>query len=255
MSDAPTTPSAIKPAVSGEQLRLVLDVSRTLAVTSDLDILLTRIARATTELLGCERASVFLHDARRNELWTTVIAFTSNQTIHCADAYGDSRFNPEPDRRSGFLSKNLLAAPMVDCDGKPVGVLQAINKCSGTFSETDIALLGLLSDQAGVAIQRWNLQQEAIQALKLKHEMYLARAVQEAMIPKNVPALPCRPASTAATATTSGAAAIDSAYSSPTRRDMASRRRWLSRRSGHWCERSARRIRIRSEFCGGLTTA
>ena len=199
--------SSLTPAVSREQMQLVLEVSRSLAVTTDLDALLMRIARAATGLLGCERASVFLHDASRDELWTTValqsdpirvpvnsgivgLAFRTNQVINCADAYADPRFNPEPDRLSGFISRDLLAAPMVDCDGKPLGVLQAINKIAGPFSETDSALLRLLSDQAGVAIQRWNLQQEAIKSLSLKHEMVLARRVQDAMIPKKPPSLP-----------------------------------------------------------------
>ena len=195
------------PAVSREQMRTLLEVARSLAVTPDLEVLLTRIARAATEMLGCERASVFLHDPKRDELLTTVAlqsepirvpvatgivgqAFRSNQVIHCPNAYADSRFNPEPDRRSGFVTRDLLAAPMVDCDGKAVGVLQAVNKIAGAFGDTDSALLTLLADQAGVAIQRWNLQQQAMQSLSLKHEMHLARKVQEAMIPTNPPTLP-----------------------------------------------------------------
>src|SRR6185437_12874730 len=185
-------------------MRLVLDISRSLAVTPDLDVLLARIARACTALLSCERASVFLHDPRHDELSTTValqsnpirvpvnsgivgLAFRMNQVIHCADAYADPRFNPEPDRLSGFITRDLLAAPMVDWDAKPVGVLQAVNKFSSPFTETDAALLRLLADQAGVAIQRWNLQQQAIQSSSLQHEMKLARRVQEAMIPKHPP--------------------------------------------------------------------
>ncbi len=38
------------PNVSREQMRLVLDVARSLAVNSDLDALLTRIARAATAI-------------------------------------------------------------------------------------------------------------------------------------------------------------------------------------------------------------
>jgi phosphoserine phosphatase len=194
------------PALSQEQLRLVLDVSRSLAITTDLDTLLARIARAVPPLLGCERASVFLHDPATEHLWTQValqsepirvtdssgivgLAFQSNQIVHCADAYADSRFNPEPDRRSGFTTRNLLAAPMVDWGGKPVGVLQAINKINGAFGENDANLLRLLADQAGVAIQRWNLQKQAIESSTLQHELDLARKVQDALIPKRPPSV------------------------------------------------------------------
>ena len=76
---------------------------------------------------------------------------------------------------------------MFDWDARPVGVLQAINKITGVFNDSDAALLRLLADQAGVAIQRWNLQRQAVESSGLKHEMLLARRVQEAMIPRGRP--------------------------------------------------------------------
>lgn len=203
--DSPDSPSA--PAVSREQMRHVLDVARSLAVVTDLDRLLLHIARAATAMLGCERASVFLHDPRTAELWTTValqsepiripvntgivgMAFRENRVIHCADAYADARFNAEPDRLSGFVTRNLLAAPLLDLDGSPVGAMQAINKIGGAFTEADASLLRLLSDQAGVAIQRYNLQQQALASVRLQRELELAHKVQEATIPRCPPSLP-----------------------------------------------------------------
>ena len=59
-------------AITAEQMRLVLDVSRMLSVTADLDLLLHAIAQAVTALLNCERASIFLHDERHHEMWTKV---------------------------------------------------------------------------------------------------------------------------------------------------------------------------------------
>ena len=194
------------PQVTREQMRHVLEVSRTLAVSSDLDALLMRIARAATAMLGCERASVFLHDPLTDELWTRVAlqsepirvpadsgivgwAFGANQVIQCGDAYADPRFNPEPDRRSGFITRDLLAAPMVDWDDKPVGVLQAVNKIRSPFAAGDGAFLRLLADQAGMAVQRWLLQQDALRSSGLRHEMKLAKRVQEAMIPRHPPAM------------------------------------------------------------------
>src|SRR3954467_11928134 len=58
--------------ISAAQMSLVLDVSRMLAVTADLDLLLRRIPRAVTALLNCERASIFLHAPAKQELWTKV---------------------------------------------------------------------------------------------------------------------------------------------------------------------------------------
>src|SRR5436305_5908005 len=51
-------------SVTESQMRMVLDISRMLAVPTDLDALLVRLAEACTELLACERASIFLHDPK-----------------------------------------------------------------------------------------------------------------------------------------------------------------------------------------------
>jgi phosphoserine phosphatase RsbU/P len=190
-------------SVSSEQLRTILDVSRALTVTTDLDELLLRIAQSTCSLLGCQRASIFLHDPRADELWSKVAldsepirvpagsgivghAFRHNASVHVPDAYADARFNADFDKRSGFVTRNLLAVPMIDWDRRPVGVLQALNK-GGDFGPTDAALLGLLADQAGVALQRWKLQQAAIQTSGIRHEMQLAKRLQEAAIPNRPP--------------------------------------------------------------------
>lgn len=201
-------PAAPQPAITAGQMSLVLDVSRMLAVTADLDLLLRRIAEAVTALLNCERASIFLHDSARRELWTKVAlmsgeirlpdsagiaghVFTTNQPLHVPRAYDDPRFSRATDQRTGYVTRNLLAVPMEDIDQKPVGVIQAINKAAGeAFSDNDLAMLQLLSDQAGVAIQRYRLQQAAMESLSLRREMELARGVQEAMIPKRRPDVP-----------------------------------------------------------------
>lgn len=200
----PPISSAPPPNVTAAQLKTILDVSRALTVTTDLDLLLRRIAEAACSILGCERASIFLHDPKTDELWSKVAlqseeirvpsdagivgdAFRNNQTVHVPDAYVDSRFVADFDKRSGFVTRNLLAAPMVDWDERPVGVVQALNKSREAFGETDAALLRLLADQAGVALQRWKLQQAAIQSSSLRHEMHLAKRLQEAVIPKTPP--------------------------------------------------------------------
>jgi len=193
--------------ISPQQLKGVLDLSRMLAVTTDLEVLLDHIAQAATSLLDCERASIFLHDAQTNELWTKVAlhsheirvpatagivgqAFGSNIAIHVPKPYEDPRFNPEVDRRTGFVTCNLLTAPMVGIDGRPVGVIQAVNKIGDGYSDSDPAILQLLADHAGVAIQRFHLQQAAVERESLRREMDLAKRVQEAMIPEHPPEVP-----------------------------------------------------------------
>lgn len=195
--------------VSPAQLTQLLEVTRRLTVTTDLDALLSHIAQAACTMLGCERASIFLHDDVANQLWTKVAigmenkeirvpaaagivgaAFSSKQLIHVPDPYNDPRFNPEPDRKSGFRTRSLLTVPMDDVTHKPIGVLQLVNKRDGGFAPADLLLSQALADQAGVAIQRFRLQQAAIDGAELKKEMTLAQEVQQALIPREPPTLP-----------------------------------------------------------------
>src|SRR4051794_20231417 len=84
LSMAPREPADPAGGVSEAQMRMVLDVSRLLAVTTDIDELLSRIANWATRLLGCERASIFLHDARTDELWTKVALLSGEIRIPSA---------------------------------------------------------------------------------------------------------------------------------------------------------------------------
>src|SRR5688572_23716914 len=167
-------------AITAEQMRLVLDVSRMLSVTADLDLLLKHITEAVAKLLSCERASIFLYEPATDELWTKVAlglsggaeiripasagivgaAFKANELLHVPKPYEDPRFNPANDHKTGFVTRNILSTPMVDLERRPVGVVQAINKrgdCAAGFSDNDQSMLQLLADQAGVAIQRFHL--------------------------------------------------------------------------------------------------
>src|SRR5262249_27379589 len=150
---------------------------------------------AATSLVSAERASIFLHDPQSNELWTKVAlgsreirvpcsagivghVFQNNETLLVLQPYEDPRFNRDVDRRTGFLTRNLLTVPVKNLERKQIGVLQVVNRVGGPFSEADTNVIELLADQAGVAIQRYYLQQDAVAAAELKHEMDLAQRVQ-----------------------------------------------------------------------------
>lgn len=194
--------------IPSEQMRLVLDVSSRLAMTADLDELLRHIATAATKLAEAERASIFLHDPKTDELWTKVAllareirvpskagivgaVFQANESEIVPEPYADPRFNPEPDRRNNFRTRNLLTVPVKNLQRRPIGVLQVVNRVGGPFTTEDQVLIELLADQAGVAIQRQLLADEARAAAlaraTLEKEMELARKVQFGMIPDRPP--------------------------------------------------------------------
>jgi putative nucleotidyltransferase with HDIG domain len=155
---------------------MLLDVTRRLMTITDLDALLRLIAEATVTMVGADRATIYIVDQDRQELWSRVatgqgvgelrfpigvgIAGTvakSGETISIPDAYADPRFNPESDKRTGFRTRNLLTLAMTGHDGAVIGVFQAINKKGGEFTIEDEATLGSLASSAAVAVENAQL--------------------------------------------------------------------------------------------------
>jgi len=192
--------------LSTAQMKNLLEVSRLLAVTANLESLLNKVAEATCTLLHCEGSSIWLHNPDLDELYTTVVircgpirvpassgivgaTFNSNSIVIVTDAYADPRFNPTNDQATGFVTRSLMAIPLMDIDGKPLGVIEAVNKIDGAFNQHDQQMMQLFGDQVGVAIQRHRLQLAAHRAAELQREISLARTVQQALLPKVLPKL------------------------------------------------------------------
>ncbi|MDP6046282.1 MAG: SpoIIE family protein phosphatase [Phycisphaerae bacterium] len=187
-----------------EDLQKVLDITRVMAATVDLDDLLQLIIDRSMELLDAERASVFLYEEQTNELVSIVAAGSgeirfpadrglagsaaqSKTTINVADAYNDDRFDSSVDHESGFHTRNILSIPLCDNQGGLVGVLQVLNKRGGDFSDSDINLAETLGAQAGVALQRATLMEHYVAKQEMQRAMEIAREIQRGLLPSGPP--------------------------------------------------------------------
>ncbi len=186
------------------KLRTILEITRRMGVTADLDQLLPIIVEAACEVLECERATIFLYDRDRDELISRVArdcepirlpagrgvagaAARSGACVNVPDAYADPRFDASFDRRSGFVTRSLLALPMENLDGELIGVLQAINKHDGPFTRDDEQLAALLAAQAGVALDRARLIEAYAEKQRMARDLALAREIQQAQFPHAPP--------------------------------------------------------------------
>lgn len=190
-----------------DDLMRLIDISRQMAVTIELEPLLKSIEQAALQILDCERVSIFLYDRNRDELFSKiatgvdVIRFPANKgiageaaqtrkTINVTDAYSDPRFNPAVDRITGFKTRNLLTLSMVGYDGELIGVLQLLNKKHASFTPGDERLAETLSALAGVAIQRQFLLEAQADKKKLERDLDLARQIQQGYLPAKDPDVP-----------------------------------------------------------------
>ena len=161
------------------RLEVILDITRRLMSVTDLDALLRIIAEATTQLLDADRATIFLVDVDRGELWSKVALGTgvgeirlplgvgiagavaqTGVTVNIPDAYADPRFDRQTDLRSGYRTRSLLTYPMNAHDGRVIGVFQAVNKSGGPFTGDDEDTLSSLAASAAVAVENAQLVSE-----------------------------------------------------------------------------------------------
>lgn len=165
--------------------------------------LLLTITMHATKIVSSVRATVFLVDEPNKQLWSVSTdtgeeiripkhagiagqCCVSAQVINIPDAYADSRFNQEIDKKTGFKTQSILAIPMIDEEvvkhsaqpptssqrkslvtgevkevQKPkgpengvIGVIQMINKVSydgqlEIFDENDIQVMELFAKFVG----------------------------------------------------------------------------------------------------------
>src|SRR6266542_2733395 len=161
-----------------ERLAAILAISQRMNSQRDLSALLDLIAREATSLLDCDRASIFLLDREKNELWSKVAlgsdeilrldarlgvvgtAVTTGQTVNVPDAYNDPRFYDVIDDQTGYRTHNLLAVAMRNQRGEILGAFEVLNKRNGPFNTRDEEALDALASHAAVAIETAQLISE-----------------------------------------------------------------------------------------------
>ena len=161
----------------------------------DLDHQLREIVESIRVFMDAERCTLFQYDESRQELWSKIFSGPRIEEIRVAlgegiagfvmktgewvridDAAQDPRFQARFDRQSGFVTRSVLCVPLVNVQGTRIGVVQVINKRSGSFSERDAELLAALNAQAAIAIENGHLY-ERLRVARAK-EVSLARQLQ-----------------------------------------------------------------------------
>jgi signal transduction histidine kinase len=193
-------------------LRLV-ELSVTLNSTLDLDALLQLITATATELLDCEAASILLYDEKNPRLYFAAATgsdpaklaeipvpiegslagtiFRTNRPLILNNVEQDPRHYSLVSDHIKFKIKTLLGVPMPIKD-RTVGVLEAVNKRDGAFSESDVSILSVTASHAAIAINNARLlmaTQRALERVKETNQIksrFLALASHELRTPLGI---------------------------------------------------------------------
>ena len=155
-----------------EFVRVVSDVSAEIK----LGLLLRRVMGEATRMLNAERSTLFLNDDKTRELWSEVgeglesmqirlpnhlgiagAVFTSSKSINIPHAYADLRFNPSFDTQTGYFTRSILCVPIINKQGKTIGVTQVLNKHGGPFTAEDESRLRAFTAQISIALENAKL--------------------------------------------------------------------------------------------------
>ena len=166
----------------------LLRTSMALPEYPDLDDLLGYISAEVKQLLGTEGALVIFLDKEKNELFFKSGAhddlaierrmkevrfpaakgvsgrvIRTGEPVMVADTSKDPDFYSVVDTQVGFKTKNLLDVPLRSGD-QIIGVLCVMNKKRGTFDETDVELLNMISGTVALSIENARVSSEIKEA-------------------------------------------------------------------------------------------
>ena len=153
------------------ELAALNKASQAMVSTLDFESVLKLVIGEVKSLLDTEAASVLLRDPASDDLVFAAVAgfkelvgtrmpivrgiagwvMQNRQPVLVQDAQSDSRFYPGVDQRTGLITRSVIAVPL-RFRGAVWGVVEAINKVGGAFSEGDVELLEALARSAAIAL-------------------------------------------------------------------------------------------------------
>ncbi len=155
----------------------VVDLSQNDAFESMLEQVLEAFTLRIGDILHAERATLFLVDSDRGELWSKVAqgdgakpldirmpldagiagrVATTGKGVNIADAYAEPLFNPDVDRRTGYRTRSMLCVPLLDRRRRTIAVAQLLNKKGGEpFDVADEQRFGEFATSIAVILESW----------------------------------------------------------------------------------------------------
>jgi signal transduction histidine kinase/GAF domain-containing protein len=179
-----------------QELAFLNEASRTVTSSLDLEQVLTTVMQKATDVLKVEATSVLLLDDEDKELvLETVVGpqaekvkglrfplgqgiagwvAREGQPLLVPDVKEEPRFYPGIDQATGFVTKSVLAVPL-KVKGRVIGVIEAVNKTEGDFSQTDVELLSSMTQSAAIAIENARLYEAIEEYSRILEEKVILR--------------------------------------------------------------------------------
>ncbi|WP_345993045.1 GAF domain-containing protein [Sulfurimonas sp. HSL-1716] len=147
--------------------------------TPHMDNALELISIEAKRLLNCERCSIFLVDYDADMLWTKhsdgigriAISIDSGIVGHTFksktpqlvnDPYNNEFFMPNIDKKTGFVTRNIITTLIFDSNHEIIGIIQLLNKIDGDFTAEDMKILNFFSNYVSGPLELSLIQEKSI---------------------------------------------------------------------------------------------
>lgn len=155
---------------SDAKLKQLIQLGRDISKEKSLDKAIHIYIDYVKTLIECERCSIFLYDKEKDIVKSLachgadeleapaskgIVGMTiiSKTTQFSNDTYSDFRFNKEIDKKTGYLTKQLISVPILNHDEEILGVIQALNSKNKEFTTDDIEFLEFLANYSSLGIE------------------------------------------------------------------------------------------------------
>lgn len=131
------------------------------------------IAEYAKDIIGADRCSIFIFNPDKNEFWTTLAdgierivmsaekgivgeTLRTKKPIFENAVHSNPYFMGEMDEKTGYVTKNVITAPIFNYKKEVGGVLELLNKKDG-FGQDDLKYMKFFAQYIGEFIELINL--------------------------------------------------------------------------------------------------
>lgn len=190
------------------KLKAVLEISRAMVGTHDIEKLLPKLLDSLFEIFPhADRGCILLKDEASGRMVPRAIkhrrgdtdesvkisrtilqqVLENKQAILSADAASDSRFRAS-ESISSLTIRSMMCVPLLNLAGDPLGVINIDTQNPlAQFKKDDLELMVTVAGQAALSYESARLLASHVEKQKQDAEMDIARRVQHALLPDQMP--------------------------------------------------------------------
>lgn len=212
MSNRPPRRAASPYLTTVDKLRLLLDITKTISRSLDLEEVLNLVMDTLGSLLPYDAAGIYLIDTepaggspyifksrairgyqinfelieprlKMGEGFLGTVAQTGKPII-AADVSKDKRYFAARE-----LTRSEMVAPIVSND-RVIGVFDLESDRLNAYSDDDLAVLQLLTSQVAIIIEKVRLHEQVVEKKRIQAQLEVARQVQLELLPSADPTVP-----------------------------------------------------------------